>query len=229
MSWHVQLDYRCPRCLKDQRDRDGLEKHLMRRHQCLIGSQSEEMKCKHCHIMVKNKQNWEKHLLSDRHRAALRIKFAESEDLTDYMKSDSSFLWRQDFESVLDILGDLNDRRGTVYRMFEKLHITTNKNIAMLTEDSTFVLVVHQRAWTKEDSSFILRMLSVCAQMVKSLFVIRNLLRNGSHRDTLNRLDVYVDNLRLELLSAKLSADTLELVRSVRARIVQETLDRVCR
>jgi hypothetical protein len=229
MSWHVQLDYRCPRCLKDQRDRDGLEKHLMRQHQCLIGSQGEEMMCHHCHITLKNRQNWEKHLLSDRHRAAIRTKFAESEDLTDYIKSDSSFLWRQDVESVLDILGDLNDRRGTVYRMFEKLHITTNKNIALLTEDSTFVLVVHQRAWTKEDSSFVLRMLSVCAQMVKSLFVIRKSLRYTVHRDTLNRLDAYIDNLRVELLGAKLNPDALELVRSVRARIVQETLDRVCR
>lgn len=66
-------------------------------------------------------------------------KFAETEVLTDYIRSDSSFLWRQDMKTVLDDLGDLSDPRGTVYRMFEKLHMTTNKNVALLSQDSSFI------------------------------------------------------------------------------------------
>ena len=231
MPRHVRkLDYRCPRCLKDQRDRDGLEKHLMRGHQCLIGCQCEPLECVHCHIMVKNKQNWEKHLRSDRHRAAIGIKFTEHEDLTDYIKSDSSFLWRHEIETVLDILGDLNDLKGTVYRMFEKFHITDNKNIALLNEYSTTVLVVRQRAWAMEDSSFILQALSTCAQMVKSFFVMRKSIRTrflGDRQHTLARLNTYLDNLREELVRTELSAETLELINIVRKRLVQETLKKV--
>ena len=80
-------------------------------------------------------------------------KFAETEVLTDYIRS-SSFLWRQDVETVLDDLGDLSDARGTVYRMFEKLHMTTNKNVALLSQVSSFILVVHQKAWSKNSPSY---------------------------------------------------------------------------
>jgi hypothetical protein len=104
-------------------------------------------------------------------------KFAQTEVLTDYIRSDISFLWRQDVETVLDDLGDLSDPRGTVYRMFEKLHMTTNKNVALLSQDSSFILIVHQKAWSKKEQSFLLRMLSVCAQMVKSVLIVRKTLR----------------------------------------------------
>ena len=141
-----KLDYRCPRCLKNQRDRDGLEKHLTRRHQCLIGCQDEIYECTHCQTSMKNKQNWEKHLRSDRHRAAISVKFSDQQ-FTDYIRSDCSFLWRSEIGTVLDIFGDLNDHRGTVFRTFELLHITINANIAMLNEHSSTVLVVRQGAW----------------------------------------------------------------------------------
>ena len=226
MSGHAKFDYRCPRCLRDQRDRDGLEKHLMRKHQCVIGGHKEELKCSHCHIAVKNKQNWEQHLRSDRHRAAVATKFADMGDLIDYIKSDSSFLMRHEVGTVLDVIGDLDDPQKTVYRMFEQLHITTNRNLAMLTEDSHFVLVVHQRAWSSEESSFILKVLAVCAQMVKTFFVVRKSVRHSIRRMTLHRLEEYIDTLREELLGDHLSADTVSLVNSVKARLVQATLNR---
>ncbi len=226
MPKHAKYDYRCPRCLRDQRDRDGLEKHLMRKHQCVIGGHKEEPKCHHCHIAVKNKQNWEQHLRSDRHRAAVATKFADMGNLTDYINSDSSFLVRHEVGAFLDVIGDLDDPQRTVYRMFEYLHITTNGNVAMLTDDSHFVLVVHQRAWSSEDCSFILKILAVCAQMVKTFFVVRKSVRRSIRRMTLQRLEKYIDTLREELLSARLSADTFDLVNSVKSRLVQATLNR---
>ena len=174
-------------------------------------------------ILVKNQQNCEKHLRSDRHREAIGTKFTGLEDLTDYIKSDSSFLRRHRIEAILDTLGDLNDLKGTVYQMFEKFHITSNKNIALLNEDSPTILVVRQRAWAVEDSSFILRALSTCAQMVKTFFVVRKSIRRrvlGDRQDTLDGLDRYIDQLRQELLSSELSTETLELVRMVRKRLV---------
>ena len=165
-----KLDYHCPRCRKDQRDRDGLEKHLTRRHQCLIGCQDEKLECTHCHVHVKNVQNWEKHLSSDRHRNTIGC----VEPLTDYARSDCSFLWRSEIRTIF---GDLNDHRGTVFRTFELLHITINANIAMLNEHSSTVLVVRQRAWALEDVSFISQALCTCAQMVKAFFVFRKSVR----------------------------------------------------
>ncbi len=149
--------------------------------------------------------------------------------LTDYIRSDSSFLWRQDTKTVLEILGDLSDPKGTVYRMFEMLHITTNKNVALMSQDSSFVLVVHQRAWSRKESSFLLRILSVCAQMVKSVFVVRKSLRCSLPHQVLHRLDEYIEVLRGELLGTKLSVETLDLIASVKARLIQETLRRAAR
>jgi len=222
----MALDFRCPRCLFDKRDRDGLSVHMSRQHQCLIGSQSESMECIHCdwHTVMKNRENWENHLLSQRHRASIGMKVVD-QFLTDYIKSDSKFLQNHDVETMLEIFGDLNDPRGVVYRMFRKLHITTNRNIALLNEDSTFVLVVQQRAWAVEEPSFLWGALSVCAHMVKAYFnMTRSLRFRFRGGETLARLDEYTDTLRDELLSGVLSQSSLELVKMVRKRLVEETL-----